>query len=71
VPIPVIASGGGGRPEHLAAAVSGGPQGGHADAALVASMVHFGDYTIAQIKTVMRAAGIAVRLDGSLTAPVR
>ena len=62
VPIPVIASGGGGRPEHLAAAVSGGERGGHADAALVASMVHYGDYTVGAIKAAMRAAGIAVRL---------
>jgi cyclase len=63
VPIPVIASGGGGRPEHLVAAVSGGPTGGHADAALVASMVHYGDYTIGAIKAAMRAAGSAVRIE--------
>ncbi len=63
VPIPVIASGGGGRPEHLVAAVSGGPAGGRADAALVASMVHYGDYTIGAIKSAMRAAGIAVRIE--------
>jgi cyclase len=62
VRIPVIASGGGGRPEHLAAAVDAGPAGGHADAALVASMVHYGDYTVGAIKQAMRAMGTSVRL---------
>lgn len=57
VRIPVIASGGGGRPEHLVAAVTTGG----ADAALVASMVHYGDYTVAGIKQAMAAAGIPVR----------
>ncbi|MEK7412136.1 MAG: imidazole glycerol phosphate synthase subunit HisF [Planctomycetota bacterium] len=57
VGIPVIASGGGGTPAHLVEAVS---RGG-ADAALVASMVHYGDYTVADIKRTMAAAGIAVR----------
>lgn len=57
VSIPVIASGGGGRPEHLVAAC----QAGGADAALVASMVHFGDYTVGQIKSEMSAAGVVVR----------
>jgi cyclase len=66
VSIPIIASGGGGRPEHLVAALSGGPQGGHADAALVASMVHYGDYTIGQIKGALREAGVAVRGDVSM-----
>ncbi len=62
VRIPVIASGGGGTPEHLAAAVAAGPTGGHADAALVASMVHYGDYTVGTIKQAMRALGTNVRL---------
>lgn len=57
VGIPVIASGGGGTPEHLVAAVTTGG----ADAALIASMVHYGDYTIGQIKQVMREAGVCVR----------
>ena len=57
VRIPVIASGGGGLPRHLAEAVTTGG----ADAALVASMVHYGDYTIGAIKAEMRAAGISVR----------
>jgi imidazole glycerol-phosphate synthase subunit HisF len=59
VRIPVIASGGGGKPEHLVAACTVGG----ADAALIASMVHYGDYTIGQIKDAMRAAGVAVRHD--------
>ena len=61
VRIPVIASGGGGTPAHLAAALDGGPAGGHADAALIASMVHYGDYTVAGIKRELLAAGVAIR----------
>ena len=61
VDVPVIASGGGGRPEHLIAAVT---EGG-ADAALVASMVHYGDFTVADIKRAMAAAGLGVRLESA------
>lgn len=61
VRIPVIASGGAGTPEHLAKAVTEGK----ADAALIASMVHDGHYTIQQIKQVMAAKGIPVRLTNS------
>jgi cyclase len=62
VGIPVIASGGGGRPEHLIAACTpAAAGGGGADAALIASMVHYGDYTVAQIKSAMRDAGVPVR----------
>jgi cyclase len=50
VSIPVIASGGAGNPEHMAQALSEGADGGHADAALAASIFHYGDYTIAQTK---------------------
>jgi cyclase len=57
VSVPVIASGGGGIPAHLSAAVT---EGG-ADAALVASMVHSGDYTVGDIKSAMRADGVAIR----------
>ena len=57
VGIPVIASGGAGKPAHLVAAVTTG----HADAALVASMVHYGDYTVDAIKVEMAAAGVPVR----------
>lgn len=59
VNVPVIASGGGGRPEHLAKVLSEGK----ADAALIASMVHSGDYTVSSIKDVLNKNGIPVRLD--------
>jgi cyclase len=58
VGIPVVASGGAGKPEHLADAI----QRGKADAALAASIFHFGEYTIRRTKEVMAARGIPVRL---------
>lgn len=58
VSIPVVASGGAGRPEHLADAI----QRGRADAALAASIFHFGEYTIRETKQLMAARGIPVRL---------
>ncbi len=58
VSIPVVASGGAGHPRHLAEAI----QKGKADAALAASIFHFGQFTIAETKQVMRDAGIPVRL---------
>jgi cyclase len=58
VGIPVIASGGVGNLEHLAAGVLEG----HADAVLAASIFHFGDYTVRQAKERMREYGIEVRL---------
>jgi cyclase len=58
VRIPVVASGGAGKPEHLADAV----MQGKADAALAASIFHFGEFTIRQTKEVMAARGIPVRL---------
>jgi cyclase len=58
VSVPVVASGGAGRPEHLADAILLGK----ANAALAASIFHFGEYTIAQTKQVMAARGIAVRM---------
>lgn len=58
VSIPVIASGGAGKPEHLYEVLT---QGG-ADAALVASMVHFGDYTVSGLKQYLHERGIKVRL---------
>jgi cyclase len=58
VSIPVVASGGAGKPEHLADAV----EAGKADAALAASIFHFGEFTIRQTKEVMAARGIPVRL---------
>jgi len=64
VTIPVVASGGAGRPEHLADAI----QRGHADAALAASIFHFGTYTIAETKRIMAARGIPVRQPSPLAA---
>jgi len=58
VAIPVIASGGAGRPEHLAAVLTDGC----ADAALIASMTHFGGYTVPGIKQFLAARQIPVRL---------
>jgi cyclase len=58
VSIPVVASGGAGKPEHLADAVLVGK----ADAALAASIFHFGEYTIQETKRLMAAQGIPVRL---------
>src|SRR5204862_5990653 len=58
VSIPVVASGGAGRPEHLADAILLGK----ANAALAASIFHLGQYTIRQTKEVMAARGIPVRL---------
>lgn len=58
VTIPVVASGGAGHPTHLADAI----EFGKADAALAASIFHFGEYTIAETKEVMAARGIPVRL---------
>lgn len=57
VTIPVIASGGAGKPEHLYDALTEG----HADAALVASMVHYGEYTVGQLKDHLRSRGVKVR----------
>jgi imidazole glycerol-phosphate synthase subunit HisF len=57
VGVPVIASGGGGTPEHLFRVLTEGK----ADAALVASILHFGEYTIADIKRYLHDKGITVR----------
>jgi cyclase len=57
VSIPVVASGGAGRPEHLADAVLIG----RADAALAASIFHFGEFTIQETKRLMASRGIPVR----------
>ena len=56
--IPVIASGGGGRPEHLYEVLTDGK----ADAALVASILHYGEYTIRDIKEYLHKRGIKVRM---------
>jgi cyclase len=58
VSIPVVASGGAGHPQHLADAILLA----RADAVLAASIFHFGQYTIAQTKSLMAEQGIPVRL---------
>ena len=63
VSIPVVASGGAGSPAHLVDAI----QKGKADAALAASIFHFGQFTIAETKRIMREAGIPVRLEDGQT----
>jgi cyclase len=57
VPVPVIASGGVGTLEHL----SEGIRLGGADAVLAASIFHYGEFTVAQAKSLMARDGIAVR----------
>ena len=58
VNVPVIASGGGGKPEHLTKVLTDGK----ADAALIASMVHSGQYTVGDIKKALEKDGVPVRL---------
>ena len=58
VGVPVVASGGAGRPEHLVTVF----REAQADAAIVAGMIHTGDYTIAEIKSAMAAAGVPTRM---------
>jgi cyclase len=56
VGVPIVASGGAGAVEHFAPAVAAG-----ADAVLAASVFHFGELTIGQVKAAMSAEGIVVR----------
>ena len=58
VPVPVIASGGGGTPQHMADVL----KDGKADAALIATMVHSGAYTVGGIKEELDKMGVPVRL---------
>ncbi|XOV82168.1 MAG: imidazole glycerol phosphate synthase subunit HisF [bacterium] len=58
VRIPVIASGGAGKPEHLVDALTVGK----ADAALVASMVHFGEYKVSELKRALHDRHIKMRM---------
>lgn len=58
VPIPVIASGGAGTIDHIYKVLTEGK----ADAALVASVVHYGTHTIKQIKEELLARGVKVRM---------
>ncbi len=57
VPVPVVASGGAGRPEHLVEVFNDAG----ADAAIIAGMIHRGEYTIPEIKQVLAKAGALVR----------
>jgi cyclase len=59
VSVPVIASGGAGKTEHLVEAA----RDGHAAAVLAASIFHFGEISIGEAKRAMAEAGIPVRLD--------
>ena len=59
VPVPVIASGGVGALEHLYQGLTAG----RADAALAASIFHFGQHTIAEAKAYLRDRGVPVRLE--------
>jgi cyclase len=58
VTIPVIASGGAGEPEHLYEVLTEGK----ADAALVASMVHYGDYRVSDLKRYLHERGLPIRM---------
>lgn len=58
VTVPVIASGGAGTPEHLYRVLTEGK----ADAALVASMVHYGEYTVGSLKRYLHDRGVKVRM---------
>ena len=55
--VPIIASGGGGQPEHFADVFNLA----HADAALAASIFHFGEIAIPDLKAYLRKTGIAIR----------
>lgn len=61
--IPVIASGGAGKLEDFRDVLRGGEDGGWADAALAASVFHFGELTVPQVKTYLKGEGMPVRPD--------
>jgi cyclase len=56
VDVPVIASGGAGEPAHLVEGLRAG-----ADAVLCASIFHYGEYTIPEVREALRAAGVPMR----------
>jgi cyclase len=58
VKIPVVASGGAGSPQHMFDVLTTG----HADAALAASIFHFGQYTVGQVKEFLHSHGVSVRI---------
>jgi len=62
VPIPVIASGGAGTPEHILQAFTEG----HADAALIATITHYHELTITEIKQYVAERGVPVRFEPEL-----
>ena len=57
VPVPVVASGGAGNSQHLVDVF----REAYADAAIIAGMIHTGEYTIPQIKKDLSAAGLPIR----------
>jgi cyclase len=57
--IPVVASGGAGEPVHLLDVF----EKGKAHAALIASMVHYGDYTVGRIKEFLAGRGVPIRME--------
>jgi cyclase len=59
VGVPVVASGGAGKPEHLFEVLTEA----RADAALIASMVHFGAYSLKEIKRFLSLRGVPIRLE--------
>ena len=61
VPVPVIASGGAGCLDHIAAALDEGPDGGQASAALLASLLHDGILTVEAIKADLLSRGLMIR----------
>ena len=63
VSVPVIASGGAGNADHMADAVIDG----HASAVLAASIFHFGELTVDEVKSVMQNRGLAVRRNDRIT----
>jgi cyclase len=62
VPVPVIASGGAGTPEHMADAVD--DDMGRAEAALAASVFHFGVFSVGDAKRALESRGLPVRIPG-------
>ena len=59
ITVPVIASGGVGRLEHLVEGI----RDGHATAVLAASIFHFGEHSVREAKAYMAKAGLPMRLD--------
>jgi cyclase len=58
VRVPVVASGGAGSPQHMLDVLTAG----HADAALAASIFHFGTFSIQEVKRFLAARGVSIRL---------